>query len=102
MLAYTMGIVEEPLVRHATSSDVPQIAGVIARAFDDDPFINFIVKQDRRRERRIQDWARGAAVASVALGETYVTEAGDGAALWTPPGSRTPLASSLVYDDCSR
>jgi GNAT superfamily N-acetyltransferase len=65
---------------------VPQIAGVIARAFDDDPFINFIIKQDHRREQRILDWASGAATASVALGETYVTEAGDGAALWTPPG----------------
>jgi ribosomal protein S18 acetylase RimI-like enzyme len=71
----------------ATCGDVPRIALVIARAFDDDPFINFIVKQDGRRWRRILDWARGAATASVALGETYVTAAGDGAALWTPPGA---------------
>jgi GNAT superfamily N-acetyltransferase len=67
---------------------------VIARAFDDDPFINFIVKQDHYRERRIRAWARGAAAASVALGETYVTGSGDGAALWTPPGE--PHTASTV------
>src|SRR5687768_11958645 len=74
------------VVRRADEADVPLIAGVVARAFDDDPFINFIVKQDKQRRQRIERWASGAAAASVALGETYMTEAGDGAALWTPPG----------------
>jgi ribosomal protein S18 acetylase RimI-like enzyme len=101
------------VVRRADEADVPLIAGVVARAFDDDPFINFIVKQDRRRADRIASWARGAAAESVALGETYVTLAGDGAALWTPPGQphtanaftrlrrlapRTGLARALSVD----
>jgi GNAT superfamily N-acetyltransferase len=86
---------EFAVVRRAAAADVPPIACVIARAFDDDPFINFIVKQDKQRRQRIERWASAAAAASVALGETYMTEGGDGVALWTPPG-RPHTASAFT------
>lgn len=74
-------------VRKATSADVPAVASMLARAFDDDPFINFLMKQDGQRQARIARWALIAATDSIALGETYVTESRAGAALWTPPGN---------------
>lgn len=73
-------------VRKATADEAPAVAAMLARAFDDDPFINFIVKQDARRRERLEAWARSAASASIALGETYITAGCEGAALWTPPG----------------
>lgn len=65
---------------------------MLARAFDDDPFINFIVKQDSRRRERVEAWARSAASGSIALGETYITSGCEGAALWTPPGQPHAVA----------
>ncbi|MDA1010421.1 MAG: GNAT family N-acetyltransferase [Chloroflexi bacterium] len=61
----------------------------MARAFDDDPFFNFLVKQDDRREQRLRRFMdAGLMKLTFPYGETYMTEAGDGAALWNPPDGR--------------
>lgn len=73
-------------IRRATASDAPRISAMLARAFDDDPFVNFLAKQDSYRQSRILFWASSAVATAVPLGETFVTEDGSGAALWTPPG----------------
>jgi GNAT superfamily N-acetyltransferase len=79
----------DPTVRAAHVDDIPAIASMLARAFDDDPFINFLVKQDASRAKRLAAWASSAASTGVRLHETYVTANRAGAALWIPPGEHT-------------
>ena len=92
----------EPLavtVRKAAKPDIPQLKSVIARAFDDDPLVNWMVSQDKRRARRVYD------VMAIALermlmpfGEVYSTDGIHGAALWAPPGKRSlsPLRQAMM------
>lgn len=78
-----------PGIRKITKADREAIVSLMCRAFDDDPFINYLVKQDARRtERMARFMDTGLMRLTFPYGETYVTEAGDGAALWNPPGGR--------------
>lgn len=74
-------------VRKAVSNDVPELTAALARAFDDDPFINWMAAQDARRARRVYD-AMSVALSKVswALNEVYTTDGIHGGALWAPPG----------------
>lgn len=76
-------------IRKITVSDRETVVNVMARAFDDDPFFNFLVKQDDRREQRLRRFMdAGLMKLTFPYEETYMTEAGDGAALWNPPDGR--------------
>lgn len=88
----------EASVRKARPADASRIVAVLARAFDDDPFVNWMALQDRRRARRIYD-AMDLALRMVSnYREIYTTEAIHGAALWAPPGAwRTNLLSQVRY-----
>ncbi len=74
-------------VRKVTGEDAPRLTAVLARAFDDDPFANWFVAQDKRRARRIYDFMTvGLKKLTLPYGECYTTPDLQGAALWTPPG----------------
>lgn len=76
-------------IRKITKADFETVGALMARAFDDDPMINFIVKQDAKRAKRIRAFMdAGLQKLTFPYGETYMTEAGDGAAVWNPPGGR--------------
>ena len=77
----------EAKVRPAVQTDLPALTAVLARAFDDDPFINWMVMQDKRRARRIFD-AMEISLRNLTFpyGEVYTTAAIEGGALWAPPG----------------
>ncbi len=76
-------------VRPITPADFDHVADMLGRAFDDDPFANFIVKQDNRRSERVRrDMYRVLTKWTHPYGETYVTEGFKGAALWNPPNGR--------------
>ena len=72
----------------ATAADAVAVTAVLARAFDDDPFVNWIVAQDRARSSRIRSFM-GFALKAFALkhDEVYTTPEFQGAALWNPPGT---------------
>ena len=76
-------------VRLATEADLPQVAETLAAAFDDDPVMNWLVRQDARRR-----WAMHAVYVeetermSFPYGGVAISEDGSGAALWQPPGVR--------------
>lgn len=77
----------EVAVRKATRADSAQLTAVLARAFDDDPLVNWAVAQDRRRARRVYEFmSTGLNRLTMPFGEVYTTEAIQGGACWTPPG----------------
>jgi ribosomal protein S18 acetylase RimI-like enzyme len=84
-------------VRRAQPEEVPQLAQVLARAFENDPFLRWLVLADERRQ------AHMAAVFELALrhlsgelSETFTTDGLEGAALWKAPGDfKVPLAKQL-------
>jgi ribosomal protein S18 acetylase RimI-like enzyme len=75
-------------VRRIAPPDFPAVLRTLVRAFDDDPWFNFIAAQDDRRLERIEAWLRrGLVRRSFPFGETYTTTDFSGAALWIPPHS---------------
>ena len=80
----------EPLsveVRKARAADLPALTATLARAFDDDPLMNWMCAQDARRARRIYD-AMDLSLRDLSFrhGEVYTTDGIHGGALWAPPG----------------
>lgn len=74
-------------VRKATYDDVPRLTSSLVRAFEDDPAINWILRQDRKRSEAFNTWFR-LCLRKVSLphDEVYTTDDCSGAALWRPPG----------------
>lgn len=75
-----------PDTRKITEADFGRVTDLLVRAFDDDPWMNFVAKQDARRSSRMRAWLhRGFARQTFPHGETYMTAGCEGVALWTPP-----------------
>lgn len=77
----------EPLqVRRARPAEKEQILATIARAFDDDPFVNWAVAQDKRRAARVYEFMAMAYRIHAPHNEIYTIDGVPGAAFWAPPG----------------
>ena len=77
----------EVQVRKATPADSAALTATMARAFDDDPVINWAAAQDKHRARRVYDMmAMAVNRLTMPFGEVYTTEGIQGGAGWTPPG----------------
>jgi ribosomal protein S18 acetylase RimI-like enzyme len=85
-----------PTVRAASPADLDTTGQVLGAAFDDDPVINWIVRQDARRPEAIRTLFREVTRhAYIEADETYVLDDGTGAAVWRPPGVSEPEAPAL-------
>jgi GNAT superfamily N-acetyltransferase len=75
-------------VRKATADDVPRLAKALARAFYDDPAMEWFFPDDSQRMRRRELMFESFFLKRVCLphDETYTTEDLVGGALWMPPG----------------
>ncbi|HEY4026735.1 MAG TPA: GNAT family N-acetyltransferase [Candidatus Dormibacteraeota bacterium] len=73
-------------VRRATVADVARVREILRRAFDADPVVNWVVRQDDGRERALGWLFRLAVEMAAPLGHMYLTVDGAGVALWAPPG----------------
>ena len=74
-------------VRRATARDVPALTGVLTRAFDDDPVLNWVLRHDARRGEAFRRFFElSLRRLTLPHGEVYTTADLTGAALWTPPG----------------
>jgi ribosomal protein S18 acetylase RimI-like enzyme len=74
------------------SVDIARVAALLARAFDDDPFMRYAIPDPRQR-RQILPWIIGLNLRDACrAGAVYATAGFEGAALWLPPGRwrRTP------------
>jgi ribosomal protein S18 acetylase RimI-like enzyme len=78
-------------VRRALPSDAPIVAGALARAFEDDPLMMWLVPDAGCRLRLTTGmFLANLKVLALPAGETYTTEHRWGAALWMPPGRWRP------------
>jgi GNAT superfamily N-acetyltransferase len=73
-------------VRQAAVADLSHLRGVLARAFDRDPVVNWVVRQDAGREWALAWLYRLSLDIAAPLGHVYTTADLRGVALWTPPG----------------
>ena len=79
----------EITIRKVTPPDFDRTIDVMARAFDDDPVMNYLAKQDARRPARLRLLMRTALLSlTYPWGETYVADGFEGATFWNPPGGR--------------
>ena len=73
-------------VRPVTDADVPTIARSLARAFVDDPVFRFMLGgHDLRLDRGIRFFSTFARI-QLPRGRVSMTEGGEAAAIWAPPG----------------
>ena len=80
---------ERVAVRKLRPDEVEPILDVMTRAFDADPVISFVVKQDRRRAARLRGFLNRIFLEPcLPHGETYITDGLEGGAFWIPPGKR--------------
>jgi ribosomal protein S18 acetylase RimI-like enzyme len=76
-----------PVLRRARAIDRGAVVRALARAFDADPVINYVLRQDDRRAFAFELFFDVAfRTLSLPHDEAWVAEDGAGAALWTPPG----------------
>jgi GNAT superfamily N-acetyltransferase len=74
-------------VRLATSGEIGDMAGVLARAFVSDPFYAYLVGNASERTQRMRDgWTGILRFTSDRLSSTYTTDDHAGVAIWHPPG----------------
>ncbi|HLX59395.1 MAG TPA: GNAT family N-acetyltransferase [Ktedonobacteraceae bacterium] len=65
-------------------------AAVLARAFHNDPFMQYLISNDRRRARLLPSLFGILVRYSLSYGEVYTTPGLDGVACWLPPGETNP------------
>ena len=76
------------LVRRAKTDDVATLVKLLAAAFDQDPFYNWILPQDGRRARSFHHiFELILRRMSDELAETFTTEDLGGCAIWKRPGT---------------
>src|SRR5262249_61713186 len=73
-------------IRRAKASDVAVLTRVLCQAFDGDPVMNWILRQDGARAAAFEWMFRLSLALTLPHGHVYTTEDRGAAALWTPPG----------------
>lgn len=83
---------DEIRVRNATLSDVNQLAVCLTRAFQTDPFLSWLVRQDHQHTSALSQLFR-TCLRSLSLphNEVLCTDDCLGAALWYPPGNKSRI-----------
>jgi len=75
-------------IRPAGRADVPALVGVLARAFDADPVVGWVVRQDAGRRAAIEWVFRLVLEMALRHGVVEVTDDLAAVAVWEPPGRR--------------
>lgn len=77
-----------PAVRKATYADVPALSLALARAFADDPILEWLLPPGapRRMERLARSFEIALRVVHLRHDETWTSSELTGAAVWDPPG----------------
>jgi ribosomal protein S18 acetylase RimI-like enzyme len=92
-------IVRPATLRKATAEDVPQLASVLAEAFNDDPAFEWLLPNERKRFLGLRRFfAIELRAVGLARGSVWTTDELAGAALSTDPGKwRLPLHTLALH-----
>jgi ribosomal protein S18 acetylase RimI-like enzyme len=75
-----------PAIRRATEQDIPALAGMLARAFQDDPVTKWAWRPDQLRPWALERFQATRLRQLIAHEEVWTDESMSCAALWAPPG----------------
>ncbi|HEX9482044.1 MAG TPA: GNAT family N-acetyltransferase [Solirubrobacteraceae bacterium] len=78
---------DQPAIRRASSEDIPRLAGVLARAFFDDPVASWAWKPDDLRLAALERFQATRMRQLIVHEEVWCSEDLACAALWAPPGN---------------
>jgi ribosomal protein S18 acetylase RimI-like enzyme len=85
-----------PAVGLADPSDIPELAGSLARAFEDDPALGFLIGEGRRDSRLKLFFAAELEIVAFPHEIVWATDDLRAAAIWARPGHwRVPVAASV-------
>ena len=85
------------MVVRATEADVDQLAGVLARAFHNDPAFSWAAPNARKRERHGPRYFALTLKQYLPKGEVWTTDDRQAVAIWAPPDKwRTPASAILT------
>lgn len=73
-------------IRGANAADGAVLTRVLCQAFDDDPVMNWILRQDAARAAAFEWMFRLSLALTLPHRHVYTTDDRSAAALWTPPG----------------
>ena len=85
-------------IRKATNSDIPELADTLAEAFDKDPVMQWIIRQDKHRPEAMRDAFNYYLIDAIPYGEVTTTDDLKACAMWMPPGvwtEKPPLSEYL-------
>jgi len=86
-------------IRKAGHDDLDAMKRVLARAYDKDPFINWMVLQDEKRIKRIETFFKGATEHyTLQYEHVFTTEDLCGATMWYPPEPKDCWKGSTLKD----
>lgn len=75
------------MILQSTENDVDKLSILLSDSFDDDPIVNWFIRQDDRRDHAFLEFFRIALrQQTLPFGEVYHWDGHAGAALWAPPG----------------
>jgi GNAT superfamily N-acetyltransferase len=94
------------MIRVAQARDVPKLVETLSQAFDGDPILSWVVRDDERRPGALRRLFTYILNESIPHGEVTATEELDACAVWVPPGiwAEPPglLASLLMLPETLR
>jgi ribosomal protein S18 acetylase RimI-like enzyme len=83
-------------VRKATNDDIPAMADMLARAFHDDPIVNWVFEDESSRPKYTRRFFAGRARVLIGQREIYTIDGTTAAAMWARPGEwRDPPLQAL-------
>jgi len=86
-------------IRKVGHDDFGVLNKVVARAFDEDPFVNWMVVQDEKRTERIELFCEtGTKHYALQYEHVFTTEDCSGMAVWFPPEPRECWNPSTLKD----
>ncbi len=72
-------------IRKATADDIPAMSQMLARAFHEDPIVNFVFQDELSRPKYTRRFFAGRARVLIGQREIYVVENAAAAAMWARP-----------------
>jgi ribosomal protein S18 acetylase RimI-like enzyme len=72
-------------IRRARKEDIPSMGQMLARAFHDDPIVDWVFRNETRRPKYTRRFFEGRARVLMGQREIYLAEDGAAAAMWARP-----------------